>query len=185
MTKWRFSIEQLREAVSYDPVSGRLTWLHRPRSHFCSDRYYRSINRRCEGTEAFAQISQFGYAVGCIFQQKIMAHHAAFALMTGRWPEGEIDHISGRRDDNRWENLREVSHAENGRNVRLGSANTSGIMGVRWNAQTRAWVAYIRADGKMRHLGSFKTCDDAAAARKRAERDLGFHPNHGRLARVA
>lgn len=185
MSKWRFSIEQLREAVSYDPISGKLTWLHRPLSHFGSDRYYRSINRRCAGTEAFAQISQYGYAVGCIFQQKIMAHHAAFALMTGRWPQSEIDHINGHRADNRWVNLREVTHAENGRNVSLGSANTSGIMGVRWQAQTKAWVAYIRSGGKARHLGSFRTCEDALAARKKAERELGFHPNHGRQARAA
>jgi hypothetical protein len=30
---------------------------------------------------------------------------------------------------------------------------------------------------------SFRTFDDAVAARKAAERRFGFHPNHGRKAR--
>lgn len=41
------------------------------------------------------------------------AHRFAFYCMTGRLPNGCIDHINMNRSDNRWENLREVTHQEN------------------------------------------------------------------------
>ena len=34
------------------------------------------------------------------------ADMVAWALQTGEWPEGEIEHINGDRGDNRWVNLR-------------------------------------------------------------------------------
>ena len=42
------------------------------------------------------------------------------------------------------------------------------------------WRAQIRVDGKRKHLGYFDTFDDAVAARKAAEIEHNYHPNHGR-----
>lgn len=179
LKKWKFSIDQLREAVSYDHETGRLTWLSRPLAHFPNERIRRTVNSRLAGTPAFAQISQYGYAVGCIFQQKIMAHHAAFALVTGRWPE-EIDHINGKRSDNRWENLREVSRIENRHNQARPKNNKSGFLGVCWNVASQKWTATISVEKKQVWLGAYADKAAAIAARVEANQKYGFHENHGR-----
>ncbi|WP_428999737.1 HNH endonuclease signature motif containing protein [Stenotrophomonas maltophilia] len=43
-------------------------------------------------------------------------HRLAWLYMTGQWPSGEIDHINHDRSDNRWHNLRDVSHQANQQN---------------------------------------------------------------------
>jgi hypothetical protein len=41
------------------------------------------------------------------------AHRLAWFYETGQWPEHEIDHINGDATDNRFQNLRDVTHREN------------------------------------------------------------------------
>lgn len=91
-----------------------------------------------------------------------------------------IDHINGDKEDNRLINLRECDHRTNGRNCKRSVKNTSGITGVRMDKRIQKWVAEIKIDGTGRHLGSFDTIEEAAAARKGAEKVSGFHANHGR-----
>lgn len=47
-------------------------------------------------------------------------HRVIWKIETGREPEGFIDHINGIRDDNRIENLRDVTPRENMLNTRRG-----------------------------------------------------------------
>lgn len=105
-------------------------------------------------------------------------HRLVWLITYGRWPEGQIDHINGVRDDNRIENLREVSVQENQRNTHIRIDNTSGVTGV--SKELWGWRARIKVGGKKINIGFFKSFDDAVAARKKAEAELGFHPNHGR-----
>ena len=47
-----------------------------------------------------------GYRYVEIDGVRYRADELAFLFVTGKWPEGEIEHINGDRSDNRWENLR-------------------------------------------------------------------------------
>ena len=58
--------------------------------------------------------------------------------------------------------------------------NSSGVPGVFWYKRRDGWIAQIYVDGKQRHLGFFDNLLDAVAARKSAEIEHGFHPNHDR-----
>jgi len=60
----------------------------------------------------------------------------------------------------------------------IGEDNTSGIVGVSWYPRRAHWAAFIKADGRQIHLGSFTTRKKAEAARKAAENKYGS--NHGR-----
>jgi len=163
--------------LRYEAETGKLFWLQRPRIFFKSDREWRRWNTRYAGKEAFSPNTQ-GYLDGMIFRTMYRAHHVAWALHYGEWPELQIDHINGDRADNRIVNLREVTRSENCRNTRLRSNNTSGVMGV--SRHGKRWRAYIHADGRIVHLGVFATVEEAKAARKAAEAEHGYHANHGR-----
>jgi len=175
-------LKLLREAVSYDPETGVLTWLERPAAHFKTTRAASTMNSTFAGKPAFIYVNNHGYKMGGIFNKKITAHRAAFALMTGRWPDEEIDHINGNRSDNRWENLREVTAFQNHQNQKKPKHNKSGFIGVSWNKASEKWVAYIGANGEFLHLGFFPCVTSAAIARRAAEVKFGFHENHGRAA---
>lgn len=75
---------------------------------------------------------------------------------------------------------RDVTGAENSRNQKRRSENTSGFTGVSLHKRTGKWVAMIKGAGRVRNLGYYATKEEAHAARLAANVKFGFHPNHGR-----
>ena len=74
----------------------------------------------------------------------------------------QVDHINGDGLDNRRENLRFCTQAENQWNRRKQKNNTSGFKGVVLNQITGKWVAQITVKGKAMNLGYFVEKKDAA-----------------------
>ena len=89
-------------------------------------------------------------------------HRAILGLAPG--DPRRTDHKNRNRLDNRRENLRVVTHAENLQNLPLASNNTSGCRGVSWDKRRGCWYAYGGLSGRRRHLGRFPTLDVACAA---------------------
>lgn len=83
-----------------------------------------------------------------------------------------VDHINGDRLDNRRENLRVGTPAENAQNRGASrSARYSQLRGVSWHKRNRCWVAMVKLNGRLHNLGSFASEEEAgrAAAAFRAE----------------
>jgi hypothetical protein len=96
-------------------------------------------------------------------------------------PEGFfVDHIDGNPLNNRRSNLRLATPSENQWNQKRSCANTSGFKGVGWHERDRRWQARIRKEGKLYHLGNFKSPEEAHEAYCRAAAEL-----HGEFARFA
>ena len=168
-----------RELLDYDPATGVLVWRHRSRDHFSSLRSCNSWNGKHSGNLA-GTVNNHGYFRVRLFGRNYGAHRIAWLITNGAWPAGQIDHINGITSDNRLVNLRCVTSQENGRNAKRKSNNTSGITGVYWRKPHGKWCAAICVGEKKKHLGYFTNIFDAACARKSAELEHGFHPNHGR-----
>ena len=164
--------ELLKELLHYDPDSGVFTWRERGNSAF---------DKRYAGKEA-GTINDRGYRKVSISGVVYRAHRLAFMYMKGRWPRKEVDHLDHDKLNNRWLNLRDTSHPENGRNKSKFKNNTSGINGVNWNSNALNWRAQIMVSGKNKQLGSFDNIEFAQAARLEAEREYGYHENHGMVA---
>lgn len=164
--------EQLHDLLDYNPETGEMRWKARPANLFKAEHYQRTWNTRQAGKRAFT-VSHQGYRRGMLFRRMYLEHIIAWAMAHGEWPTAQIDHINGDRADNRIANLREVTRAQNCRNARMKSNNTSGATGV--VPHKGRWRAYINL-----HLGIFDTIEEATEARKAAEREIGdYHPNHG------
>lgn len=174
------SFAEVNLLLRADFEAGRLFWLPRPREVFPTLNSHSSWNSRYAGKEAFLFIDSAGYHVGSIHNRRYKAHRVLWLMATGQWPINQIDHINGDRADNRLANLRAVSNTDNARNKCRPATNTSGVVGVFWNKKCSKWRALIQANGQLKHLGLFDNFDDAVDARKIAEIELGYHPNHGR-----
>jgi hypothetical protein len=92
----------------------------------------------------------------------------------GTPPGVEIDHRDGNGLDNRRNNLRIASHAQNMRNRKVHVTNTSGYAGVDWDEGRGKWR--VRVSG--RHIGRFSKLQDAVDARHSAATQM-----HGEFAR--
>jgi hypothetical protein len=96
-------------------------------------------------------------------------------MFNGELPRGQIDHINGIRDDDRIENLRDVSAAWNQQNRRLPQNNSfTGFLGVTKNKNR--FVARLRIDGKQVVVGSFVSPEEARAAYVSAK--TTYHPGY-------
>lgn len=179
------SIDALRQILNYDPETGEFVWRERT-AETCRDGGLggasgtaRMISRRVAGTKA-GTVTPRGYRMIQTLGKNMSAHRLAWALHYGLWPIGELDHINGDKDDNRIANLREVDRRENMRNRSMPKTNRSGHPGVIFHSARGKWQASIRVDGKLHYLGIFDDKADAVAARIEAEKQFGFHENHGR-----
>lgn len=174
------SPEVLKRLLRYEPDTGLLFWLGRDRCFFPTQRAASSWAARFEGKEAFARVSEYGYRVGTIFDRHYMAHRVIWAIMTGLWPEHQIDHINCDRADNRFCNLREATRSQNHCNRTLSVRSTTGVKGVCWDASRGKWMAHISLGGRFHNLGRFDDINAAAAAYAAASSNL-----HGEFGRVA
>lgn len=161
--------ESMAKLISYNPKTGKFVWGRRESESF---------NKTHAGKVA-GYIDWDGYRVITMDRGIYMAHRLAFLWMTGAFPSGQVDHINHIRDDNRWQNLRVVSHKENARNAALPRDNKSGVCGVGWHLETGKWRAYITENRKQIYLGLHEDFFEAVCARKSAENRLGYLENHG------
>lgn len=156
------SANDLRTLVSYNPTSGRFLWLERDVKWFVDERQCRSWNSRWAGKEAFPYADNHGYFGSSICGRRYKAHRVAWAVHYGEWPSDHIDHINGDRSDNRIENLRLASAAENQWNRSKSDGKSSKYKGVSFDSWTGKWVVRIRVNGKSLNGGRFSNQKDAA-----------------------
>lgn len=85
-----------------------------------------------------------------------------------------VDHINRVRDDNRIENLRPASAAQNVQNRGMQYNNSSGCAGVHWHKGKKKWHAKIGVNGRDKHIGYFSDKSEAVTARHAAEQVFGY-----------
>lgn len=162
----RVSLDRAEELLSYDPSTGFVTRL-------------KTVASRARAGQRAGSLNFQGYVVLQVDGKKFMLHRIIWLLAYGEWPDGEVDHINGDRSDNRLENLRLASRAENGRNMRP-RGGTAGLKGVYWHKRARKWCAQIVKDDVNHYLGLHDEPEDAHAAYCEAAKRL-----HGEFARTA
>ena len=160
--KMNTSVDELRAVFSYCETTGEIRRNDLPSRRNCLATVADNPNRSRRLIVNYKK-------------KAILAHRLAWALHTGDWPKGDIDHINGDESDNRLANLRDVSKSINQQNKRRPRTdNKVGLLGVSWHARGRKWRAQITVQGTRMYLGLFTTPDAAHAAYLEAKRML--HP---------
>lgn len=143
--------ERLKEVLQYDENTGDFVWL-RPTS-----------NRVKAGAIATSK-SSYGYGWISVDGQRYSAHRLAWLYVYGSMPRKNIDHIDNNRANNAIANLREATQEQNLFNMRISKKNTSGYKGVHFHRGTNKWRAVVSLNNKPKHLGLYKTPEEASAA---------------------
>lgn len=144
------SQELLKELLRYEYETGLFYWIKSGKGRKIS--------------QPAGNVSQHGYVVIVINGERYFAHRLTWLYVYGEFPQEDdepfIDHINKNRADNRLENLRVSSAADNQKNKHRMSNNTSGVNGVNRESSlngsgTRVnyyWVAsWYNENGKLRH----------------------------------
>jgi hypothetical protein len=111
---------------------------------------------------------------------KVSSHlesNVIWFLRTGAWELSTIEHKDGDPTNNDPSNLRLSSHAENMRNTKIRSDNTTGVKGV--YRMRKNWQVKIEKDGSVYVAGTYKSFETAKIVRKLAEQRF-----HGEFARI-
>jgi hypothetical protein len=140
---------ELKNILRYEPETGKFIWIY-------------SLHRTRIGTEAGSYMRD-GYKRIKIGNKGYVASRLAWLYMTGEWPKHDIDHKDTDKKNDKWENLREATDAEQARNRNVKRNNVSGYKGVR-QATSGRYEAAIKLNGKYKYLGMYDTPEEAADA---------------------
>lgn len=146
---------ELERLFSYNPENGEFRWRTAV------------TNPLRIGTSA-TFMGAGGYLFVGVKGSLYAAHRVAFKMIKGFDPGPYIDHIDGNRTNNKFENLREVTHTQNMQNRKMSKKNKSGFKGVTWDKSKCRWRAQIKVGGCFVLLGTFKKAELAADAYKAA-----------------
>lgn len=158
--------DEVRRIFHYDPDTG--VWMRLTGGRGVKTKLNTPIG--CPGTKGSLRVGYKG--------KYYFVHRLAWLYMTGSWPSNQIDHRNRNASDNRWENLREATHAENIWNQR--PKTTKRQRGVWFCKKTGRYATQIIHSGRTIWLGRFDTKEQAIAAYEATSLRLRgeFHPQN-------
>jgi hypothetical protein len=147
------TIEHTHELLRYEPDTGFFFWRISNGSSRAGDR-------------AGAVMGSSGYRRVRLDGRNYREQRLAFFMMTGKWPDRDVDHINRIRSDNRWCNLRLATRSQSRANSQRNSRKLTNLpKGV--FLERNKYVARMQK----RYLGRFSTPDEASAAYYKAAND--------------
>jgi hypothetical protein len=141
------SKEALQEIFNYE-VEGVLTWKD-------------TFGPKMQKGALAGSYSSNGYRMVSFNNTKYLVHRLIYIYHYGTEGLDQIDHIDRDSTNNRIENLRNVSHAENMQNTLP--------KGYVFDPAINKYIVRIRKDNKTKHIGKYSTKEEAQEAYYRAK----------------
>lgn len=141
-------LENLFYALSYNEHTGEFRWNIR--------------SGKSKPNSLAGSLKTNGYIAIQLFGYMYQAHRLAWFYFYGSWPKNQIDHINGIKNDNRIENLRDVTSFINQHNQTAAHRNSnSGALGVSFDKNSGKWKSQININGKKTHIGLYNSKEEA------------------------
>lgn len=147
------TVTYARSCFDYDGQTGALRWKWR---EDIPDR----LNRKFAGKVA-GSLDADGYRIVSVKNRSYRAHRVIWLIMTGEWPDLEIDHRDLNKDNNAWLNLRLATTQQNHANTTKNKNNTSGYKNVHWHEPRKKWMARKMVNGRKIYIGLYDTPEAA------------------------
>jgi len=146
-------LTELKKLLEYDPVAGEFYWLVKP--------------AYCPRWPKAGQPHNRGYWTINLNGRRYQRSNLAWFYMTGEWPTTDLDHIDRDKKNDAFANLREATRQQNQANQSQQKRQRL-AKGVRKARHT--FIARIRVNGELLHIGSYPTVDMAHSAYLEAAR---------------
>ena len=146
------SVDRLKQVLDYNPDTGIFIW---------------KIQLSPKGPvgKVAGTVRPNGYRFITIDGSAFAAQRLAWLYVSGAWPTNLMDHKNRVRDDNRFDNLRDVRHLQNRHNT--GSVanrdNKTGFLGVVKTANGKFETRISYPGVKNKYLGRYDTPEEAHA----------------------
>lgn len=153
--------EYIKSILSYNAETGDFIWLIKK-------------GYKIKIGETAGSKNPKGYVIIGIDGEQYRAHRLAWLYVYGKFPDDQIDHINGIKFDNRICNLRDVTNQVNAQNMKRATKikSSTDYLGVYKTTNIKPWRAQIDVDKKTRHIGYYKTPEEANEAYLKAKRML-------------
>ena len=170
-------LEYIRSILKIDANSpSGLTWLTRKNAQFNSH-----CAKKMAGCKQTKPNGYQSWAIKITYNKKqylLKCSRVILLLQNGYLTKNkQVDHIDVNSLNNKVENLRESTNAQNQQNCKILKRNTSGSKGVSWHEISEKWQVRIQLNGKEHYFGLFDNKEDAIkvaiAARKKLHGEFG------------
>jgi hypothetical protein len=135
------------------------------------------FNNRNKLNEEAGWVKTNGYKYVSILSKSQLVHRIIYFMFHNTLPK-YVDHIDGNPSNNKIENLRAATNAQNNWNTGIRKNNTSGVKGVYWDKKYNSWHAQCFINYKNHFLGRYKNIEDA----EKVVKDFRLK-HHGEFAR--
>lgn len=167
ISKRKTSMDRMREKeakLSHEYVCGILEY--NPETGVITNKLDRGVLKsgivRAPAGEVAGYVNKKGYRQIRIDGIEYLASRLGWFMHYGSWPKEELDHKNGERDDNRMENLQEVTCRQNHQNYKI--HRTGRYPGVCWDKSHHKWKAQASVASKRKFLGHFNTEEEGFLA---------------------
>lgn len=163
--------EDLIKQLRYDSETGQLFWTRKRANNIDLTKPAGSVNGK-----GYVNI---GITVDSGKKWSFKAHTLVWRVVTGTWPDKQLDHVNRNRVDNRIENLRLVTDQENKMNKGVQINNALGLQNIVMHGNS--YRVQVMLYGKFITSKTFRTLEQAIAHRDAIRLQYGFSPATDRL----
>lgn len=156
---------------TYDEASGHLVWNRVPVEDFktrrAAGRFAGMFAGKVAGWEEWKSDGRKSAIRVSLKGKQYLAHRIIWEMKCGLVPPGMVvDHVDGNPFNNKWSNFRLATYSQNAMNARRHKKNKTGHKGV--SVSNGRFIAYITKNYQNMRLGTYRTIEEAIAARKSA-----------------